>query len=102
MHFFKLKVVPMQFGTEQKEITYKDFITTCVNQIPKEGMGVVEMKKRIRITDAMESVDDDNKIGLEDADWIVLKQCVNSMSWAMVSKDIVEFVDYIEVGGETE
>jgi len=102
MHFFKLKKVVVQIGQEQQDITYKDFITTCVNQIPKDGMGVIEMKKRLRIIDAVESVDDDNKIGLEDEDWVVLKQCVNSMSWAIVSKDIVEFVEYVENGGELE
>lgn len=72
---------------------YSDLIMICVKNPPQGGYNVDEMRKRIKVMDVIEKGGD--SLGFEDADYECVKQCVKSMRWASVHKDIIDFVDYI-------
>ncbi len=77
-----------------KETTYKDLIKACVNNVGQQGATMEEQRKRMRILDALES--SDTSLELEDADANLLKGLVQSMQWAIVNKNLVEFGDAVE------
>jgi hypothetical protein len=79
---------------------YKRLIKDCIENVPQGGIKLDEQRKRIRVLDALELDDSLNEVcngemSFEDADFIVLKKCVNDMSWAIVSKEICEFGEAI-------
>ena len=78
------------------ETTYADMCKTAINNVPREGFTVDEMRKRLRIMDAIEAAKDQDLITVEDADIAVLKHCVAEIRWIRLDKAIVEFVDYIQ------
>jgi hypothetical protein len=59
----------------------------------KEGIDVAEMRRRIRVIDVIEK--DGELLEFEDSDYDCVKRCVESMRWASIHKEIIEFVDYI-------
>lgn len=72
---------------------YSGLITVCVQNPPQGGYDVDEMRKRIKIIDIIEK--GGTALVFEDADFDCLKQCVNSMRWAYMHKEILNFLDYI-------
>lgn len=81
-------------------IDTKGIIENVVKRPPtNKGLGVDEMRKRIRVLDAL-----DNKHGLntegwfafEDADWQILKDCLKEAEFVVVHKDIIEIADRID------
>lgn len=76
-----------------EDVDYFKLIESCVNVTPEKGFTVKEMKKRLRVLDALNG---DKTAEIEDADFKVLKNCVEQMKWAIMHKEIVDFVDYIE------
>jgi len=78
---------------EDKFLDYTTLISLCINQQSEKWYTIDEMKKRIRILDILEK--SDKKIELEDADFEKVKELVNTMPWAVIKKDIVTFVEYI-------
>lgn len=71
---------------------YKELIKISINNVPNEGFTVDEMRKRIRILDSMDKQGD---MEFEDADFEIVKQCVNEQRWIKLDKDILTFVDAI-------
>lgn len=81
-------------GTPAKALAYVDLLKLIMNVPPKEGYTISEMKQRLDIYAALVP-DENNQIKLEDALFEVVKACVNSFKWGAVSKDIVDFVEYL-------
>jgi len=73
-----------------KSSSYSELLLACVNSVPKDGFTVEEMRARGRVIDAVESVED-GEIKLEDADYQKAVSYVNSMRWAVLDKEIVNF-----------
>ena len=80
---------------EREHLDYSDFIEACVNHIVKGGFSTSDIRKRSRILDAL-AAQKDGKINLEDADIVTLKDCIKTMQWGFMHKEIIGFVDYIE------
>ena len=74
--------------------TFKDLATVCVNQIPQGGLDVMQMKNRLNVLNKLENAN--GKISLEDAEADTLKDCVKAMKWAIMHKDLVEFIETVE------
>jgi len=62
------------------------------------GATIDEMRKAIRVLDALDKSQD--VLELEDADWEFLKSKVERMPWAVVDRRFVQFYD--DVTGATE
>ena len=88
------KMVPMVEGGPVS--TYVDMCRTAVNNVPREGFAVEEMRRRLRILDCLEAAKDKETIEVEDGDMVVLAQCVRDIRWIRLDKAIVDFVDYIQ------
>ena len=61
---------------------------------PQKGADIAEMRKGIRILDALDQARDD-VLALEDADWEFLKTKVDKMPWAGTDRRFVRFYDDI-------
>ena len=75
-----------------KKLTYFDLAKTCVNVPPQAGFDVQEMNKRLRVIEKLEG----EKAEFEDADFETLKQCVMEMKWGILSREVSDFVKYIQ------
>lgn len=95
MKKIKLKKVPMVvLGTEQT-LEYKPLIQVIIETPSNQGAGttIAEMRKSIRILDALEKEDD--VLLLEDADYDYLKDRINSARFTSNNRVFIDFVDYI-------
>lgn len=94
----KLHVVTtdIAIGEDKKKLTTVDLVKTVASALRKNsnGVNVEEMKKRLRIFDAVETKLD--ILYFEDADADLLKDLTRTMEWAIVHKDIAAFCDAIE------
>lgn len=72
---------------------YSGLIMVCMRNPPQGGYDVEEMRKRIKVMDVLDKGEE--TLEFEDADFECVKQCVKSMRWASIHKEILEFVDYI-------
>lgn len=82
-------------------IEYRAVITQCL-RAPlnrQQGASIDEMRKCIRVLDALEAADGD-VLELEDADWEMLKQKVEAMPWGWVDRRIVRFHDDVADASE--
>ena len=86
-----VKIENKEIEIKGSKTDYKDLLKACNDQTPERGFSVTEMKNRLRISDAL----DKENIELEDSDFTNLKSLVNSMSWAVADKALVDFVEYI-------
>lgn len=79
-----------------------DVIRVCVDQVPpgpNGGLGTEDVRRRVRVLDALEKAN--GVLALEDADAKTLQQCVANMKWAKVSPDIPRFVDAVNNMSDT-
>jgi hypothetical protein len=65
---------------------------------PQKGADIEEMRKGIRVLDALEAAD--QVLELEDADWEHLKVKTEAMQWAFVDRRIIAFVEDINAAQE--
>jgi hypothetical protein len=82
---------------EANRVDYRSVIEQAV-RIPLDrtaGASIDEMRKSIRVLDALDATNGDDVLTLEDADWDFLKTKVERMPWAMVDRRFVEFYDDI-------
>ena len=80
-------------GEQIKQATYFDLVRYCLNQTPQGGFTFEEMRRRLRILEAISSAPE--SAALEDADLDKLKECVTAARWLSLDKTVVEFSDYI-------
>lgn len=93
-----MKRIALRTLTDPKDpssvIEYRAVIAQCL-KVPldkQSGANIDEMRKCIRVLDALDSAQGD-VLELEDADWEILKKKVTSMPWAVVDRRIVMFHD---------
>lgn len=72
-----------------------DLIKISLNNPPREGFELKEMRARLRIDIAIDKIKE-NKLELEDADFEVLKRCVQNMRWVSRDKKLIEFLEVFE------
>lgn len=77
------------------KLSYKELIISCMNNGPKDGFSASEMRLRLRILDVLETCENSILV-LEDQDAEKLKECVKSMRWGLIHKDIPIFEDDID------
>lgn len=88
---------------EANRVDYRSVIEQAI-RVPLDrqtGATIDEMRKGIRVLDALDATNGDDVLTLEDADWEFLKSKVERMPWAMVDRRFVEFYDDI-VGATTD
>lgn len=78
----------------EKEITYAALVKDCVKAMNQQGLDVEELRKRIRIIDALEKAGE--KLELEDQDAETLKTLVRAQKWAVVDRSIIQFIEDVE------
>jgi hypothetical protein len=88
----ELKIVERAAG---EPWDYREVIKNVINGVdPREGLSVDEMRKRLRVVDALEACDGP-VLELEDADYELLARKVREMKWIVVDRVIVDFCDDI-------
>ena len=106
MKRIQLRTIPderFSSGTPEYETSRLDW-AEVIRQIirrplnPQQGADIEEMRKGIRVLDALEAAD--QVLELEDADWEHLKQKTEAMQWAFVDRRIIAFVEDISSAQE--
>ena len=87
---------PSDPGYEANRVDYRLLIENAV-RVPlnrETGASIEEMRKGVRILDALDRARDD-VLSLEDADWEFLKTKVDKLPWAGTDRRFVRFYDDI-------
>lgn len=79
--------------TENQKLTFFDLYKTALKQPPQGGFGLDEMRKGIKLLDAMDKDNETAKV--ENVEFEYLKEKVNSAKWGSVEKVIIEATDYL-------
>lgn len=85
---------------EVNRVDYRALVEQVI-RVPQDrqaGVSIDEMRKGIRVLDALDAAGD--VLELEDADWQHLKTKTEAMPWGMVDRRILQFVD--DVMGATD
>lgn len=88
------RLEPSDPNWEAQRVDYRLIIEQAV-RVPldrQNGATIDEMRKGIRVLDALDASHDD-MLELEDADWEFLKSKVEKMPWAQVDRRFVKFHD---------
>ena len=85
-----LKIVDMVLGEQTAKLNYKKQIASILEN-PPDRVSIDEMRRSIRVLDALEKVED--VLVLEDADFEHLKKVVLAAKWPMVNKVILTFTE---------
>ena len=87
---------PSDPGYENNRVDYRNLIEGAVRVPldPQKGADIAEMRKGIRILDALDQARDD-VLALEDADWEFLKTKVEKMPWNVTDRRFIQFYDDI-------
>jgi len=80
--------------TNDEKMGYFDLFKIAVENKGQEGFTIQEMRKRLRVVEALEK--NNKKAEMEDADFETLKACFDAMKWGLVSRDISEADTYLK------
>jgi len=87
------KQTSIQGAAESDEkVGYFELCKSCLNVPAEGGFDVITMSARLKVIDKLHG----EEVSLEDAEYNTLRECVESMKWAIIHKDLVEFVEYIK------
>ena len=88
-----LRTMPPEKGSAEPDLEWAEIVRQVVRKPldPQKGADIEEMRKGIRILDAVDA--SNGTLDIEDADWEHLKTKVLAMPWAVVDRRIVRFVD---------
>ncbi len=75
-------------------ITSIDMIVGCMRHPPK-GADLFEIRRRLKVMDAVEAARGKESVILEDADFVVLEEAFRTQIFTLVSADIVQVADDI-------
>lgn len=92
-----MKRIPLKTLGEEQQEGYVDYAATLRNIVrapsnPREGINFEEMKKAIRLFEALDAVQGEELL-LEDADHVFLASRVKSFRWAYSHPNIVTFIN---------
>jgi len=91
-----VKQIPLRtIETDGETLVYGDFIRTIIRQPMnrEKGVDIDEMRKGIRILDKLDA--SNGVLELEDADYDHLKAKLETMTWGMVDRNLLEFIDAV-------
>jgi hypothetical protein len=90
----KQTAIPFSKDTKAK---YSDLIKTVIGvAIPERGITMHEMRLNIRILDKIELVkSEDESFQLSEEEVALIKRAVESSTWTIQHRDLVDFADYI-------
>jgi len=91
------RFIPGTPEAEANRVDYRATIEQCI-RVPldrQSGATIDEMRRSIRVLDALDATSPSGVLELEDADWEFLKQKVEKMPWGIVDRRIVRFNDDI-------
>jgi len=80
---------------EKEFITYFDLMKSVIDRQPEQGFTTEEMRKRLRVLNAIGEKLPLESADLEDADFATLQTAWQAMRWGMVHKDIIAVEDYL-------
>jgi len=89
MKEIELKIVPIG---KSGNLSYKKQIEEIVRTPTEGGVDYGEMRKAIRLLDALEDLAEDGVLELEDADYDYLRARVGKVRWPVIDKAIIQFV----------
>ena len=72
--------------------TYADLLKTCLDFSP-QGFTVDLMRKRLRVSKAIEGVKAGDEITLEDADYVTAQEAVKAVIWVGCHPAYVKFAE---------
>jgi hypothetical protein len=83
---------------EANTIAYADVISQVIRRPldPQKGADIEEMRRGIRVLDAVDKAGTGHILELEDADWEHLKQKTLAMPWGFVDRRILDFIDAVQ------
>ena len=95
MKVLKNKTTEIDVSTDSNDkVTFIHLAKACINNVPKNGLDVVEMQGRL---DVMKKINQANgELSLENAEADVLKQCTKDMRWLIMHDDVIEFIDKVD------
>jgi len=91
-----MKQIPLRtIETADEPLAYSEIIRTLIRQpLSKEkGVDIEEMRKGIRILDKLDA--SNGVLELEDADYDHLKAKLEAMTWGMVDRNLLDFIDTV-------
>lgn len=91
--------LPLEFGDVD---SYRGLLKLIVQNAPAQGMTVAEMRKAMRVVDAIDASHLGEPIILEDEDWQYAKQRVETHVFRAAHKDLIAFVDAVVGAKEPE
>ena len=92
----ELKKVPMTVFGEKKEFSYKEMLQVIMEtpQDTARGASIDEIRKSIRVLDALDKSDD--ILSLEDADYLHMMSKVKGTKFSTANRVFIDFVDELE------
>ena len=85
-----------EISQNENALRYADLLKIIVNFPEEKGFSAADLRMRIKIVDILETEKEADVLNLEDAQFEYVKSLVKVFRWAMLHKDIVSFIDYIE------
>lgn len=85
-------------------VSYIELIRALLSKAPKEGFGLTEMQIRMKILDKLDVLkpvmkgDKSQELKLEDSEAAKLSECIDLMSWGVIHKDILNFMNDMKSG----
>jgi hypothetical protein len=67
---------------------------------PQRGASIDELRKGIRVFDALDRANGTNELELEDADWEHLREKTQGMQWAFVDRRVLAFIEDVLSGAD--
>lgn len=90
-----MKSIPLRSleAPDGPPIVYAEILREVVRRPlnPREGIQIEEMRRSIKLLDALDSAN--GTLDLEDADYSYLKQKIEAMNWNIVDRRILTLVD---------
>lgn len=74
---------------------YATIAKFCLNVPPESGFKLDDMRARFKVIDKLEHATN-GKIELEDAEFAKLHSAAKAVTWRVLSRGVVEFLDYLD------
>jgi len=69
---------------------------------PGKPISVDEMRKRVRILDALDAMGDTGRMHLEEAEYALLKEALQTFPWGQASRLVVNLIDDVDNAAEAK
>lgn len=87
-----MKVITLSKGMENNPL---EILRAVASQAQQNGADIAEVRKRIRILDALDKAKDSDVVTLEDADYDLLKGLYDRFRFAIAHRDLATICDDI-------